>query len=77
MSQWISINDSLPEFDKDVLISVRGKQPFVQVGRLDSVTDSASGKKCNWVDNSERDYLPAYDVLYWMPLPDPATIPEK
>lgn len=74
MNQWISINEAVPDFDCNVLVSVSGKSPYVTIASLSSIRESSCGKSYEWDEVSDRSSL--YCVDWWMPLPEPATIPE-
>lgn len=76
MNQWVLISDVPPQFDKLVLVSVHEMvTPYVTIARLVSLTEDATGKRYKWVDKYEDDFVSS--ILYWMPLPEPATLPES
>jgi len=67
MSDWISVEDRLPENGQDVLL-------------VHMIRDDASSIMSGWVDNNywfENCYygkaarIPASDITHWMPLPSP------
>lgn len=75
---WISINESLPEFDKDVLISIEGKNPCVLIGYLQAKNESSGGTNLIWrADSDEFGRFSNPKITHWMPLPEPATKPEQ
>ena len=77
MNQWISINEALPEFEQNVLVSIEGKSPCVLIGYLDAKKVSSSGTVLIWrADDDEYDKVSNAKINWWMPLPEPATIPE-
>ncbi len=71
---WIPVSKgNLPEFDKNVLLSVDSKTPYVTIGRLNVVKESSDGLYIEFVTINESDYT--VTATYWMPLPEPATKP--
>jgi hypothetical protein len=57
MSEWISVEDRLPEINEEVLIYPSG---WIMCGSFDGET---------WVDEDRVN--PVFHVTYWMPLPMP------
>lgn len=72
---WISIKESLPPFDQNVLVSVAGSSPYVTIASLESKKEYSGGCTLQWDDFQDRGNLS--NVVFWMPLPEPATISEK
>lgn len=63
---WISVKDRLPEFDTNVLVYYTiGIHEYWEIGRLESVLNTANGESPSWIDT---DYN-AIDPALWMPLP--------
>ena len=63
MNEWISVKDRLPEKYTEVLVyrrDLRGYECEIDFGQLCS--------DGTWL------YDDIYDVLYWMPLPDPPEV---
>lgn len=68
MGQWILLADQKPDNNRVVLITVDGYNPYVAIGRYYGNAVSPFF----WAHNTE-----VRGVTYWMPLPEPATIPQK
>lgn len=67
MSEWISVEDRLPEFDIEVLCFMKS---------YDGITGSAVLSHCNesdevWKINGCPFNEMVWDVTHWMPLPPP------
>ena len=61
-SEWISVEERLPEADVEVLV-------VVKIGdRVSVVTDRIYANK--WFNYGKIGHLPGY-VTHWMPLPEP------
>ncbi len=69
MNEWISVEDRLPEIDKQVLVMLGDNKPpceGVMIGRRHC------GTCLNWtVTNSYGSALQTGKVSHWMPLPEP------
>jgi hypothetical protein len=63
MSEWISINDSIPKFDEPVLIFENGSMLIAEL------YESAEGTE--WWGREYRWY-----PSHWMPLPEPPNLIE-
>ena len=70
MSQWISVDDFLPEPEKDVLCyCVRGISHGMTVaGRFYKSLSDEDG--ITWMSFETED-VTKYEVTHWMPLPEP------
>jgi len=65
MSEWISVDERLPDFDKSVFVYCRIYGRFIAY--YTRITeDTNDGIWCDWNDN--RGILPP---THWMPLPEP------
>ncbi len=60
--EWISVEDRLPQYDKEVVYI--DKSNDIHLGRL----ESGMGKEIYW---THYDFLEDEDVTHWMPLPHP------
>lgn len=75
MTEWISVNDRLPELGEDVLVYCKAKTPeftdFIEV----SVRNTY--KLAPWCDEETAwgiRFIPfggEFEVTHWMPLPEP------
>lgn len=82
MTQWISVNDRLPEKKGKYLCYQESiYEGFIRVCsfalNLEQVDeyDFHGEKRCGWYDyDSEYGYYEHTDVIYWMPLPEPPEI---
>jgi hypothetical protein len=78
MTQWISVQEQLPEFEQEVLVSIEGHNPIVLIGYLDAKKVSSSGTTLVWrASDDEYEKVSNAEINWWMPLPTPATIPQK
>lgn len=68
MTQWILLSDQKPDNNKLVLITADRHAPYVAIGRYYGNAVSPFF----WANNTE-----VRSVTHWMPLPEPATIPQK
>jgi hypothetical protein len=80
MSEWISVEDRLPDAYTDVIFFGSSKsegEPGVYFGyRGDTGNYLSGGSRMRWYDKGSReDELYGYDeltfVTHWMPLPEP------
>ena len=77
--QWISVNDRLPEEDKDYLVITNdfGKYSSVKIRSFAKDGETAdeyalAGKKYVWYFwSGEYGYVSTNTVTHWMPLPEP------
>lgn len=60
MTEWISVNDSLPKSNEKVLIFIP-KYPGISIGQLSALV---------WFDEVIR-FDHDNKVTHWMPLPEP------
>ena len=65
LSQWISVDDRLPEREKKVLCTCEHYGVFAGV-----YTDS--GECYEWFNNEEGVYIRSVPITHWMPLPQPS-----
>lgn len=70
MSDWISVEDKLPEFDEPVLLWSTGFTSAAY-GRLDNV--NKKGNAFKWVTFQAVDYTD-YEITHWMSLPNPPEV---
>lgn len=74
--KWISVDEQLPEPNKDVLLIAHGwKSRTIYIGRLRRIEASMGffgieSKASDWTIWGWS-YLVTPTVLYWMPLPEP------
>ena len=77
--QWISVNDRLPEEDKDYLVITNdfGSRQGVDIRWFAKDGETVdeyelAGQKCLWYFyDSEYGYVSTNSVTHWMPLPEP------
>lgn len=62
MSEWISVNEKLPEHGQFVLV-------FVREGIMTVVRADVS--KCNYIFMTQDLRHQVFKVTHWMPLPEP------
>lgn len=71
---WISVKEQLPGFGQTVIVTIDGEDPFVDISDLTFIDGTGTPhwrSPLNVHDESET------NVSFWMPLPEPATIPKK
>lgn len=61
---WISVNDRLPEKDKDVLVFVDNL--YIKIAWIDTVNENGTF----WLYDIQG-YYDEGSIEYWMPLPKP------
>jgi len=71
MGEWISVQDRLPEFRKQILLFCvykvkRKKFNFVTIGILDRTEIDEKGQHNRFEGYSEK----CGDITHWMPLPE-------
>jgi hypothetical protein len=67
--KWISVKDSLPEFNKHVLVYCRIFGTYI--GSHVFIGEFAGKKYGNWNDGKSTGVLPP---THWMPLPEPPKV---
>lgn len=65
MSEWISVNDTLPDDEQECLIMIDVK-PNIEYGKYREQGECWSANWCN-----RRKLYGTYKVTHWMPLPEP------
>ena len=78
--KWVSVEDRLPLIDQDVLCyyTIESKKEktiyeYTVIGRVDSITESGSGKHPSWIDKEYNSLTPTH----WMTLPPKPTPPNQ
>ena len=71
MSDWISVEDRLPERKKKVLLYANTIYPEITVGRLDDWKKFDNIKKNVWIVSGGGYYEMEKSITHWMPLPEP------
>lgn len=78
MSEWISVNDRMPDVEEDVLVFAEGKTGGVIGDTVIAITKrfypmrgwKPESTYIDWV--APWAYFTAnYDITHWMPLPEP------
>lgn len=74
MSNWIKVEDRLPEFGKPVIVVAKGFKeegdyPLL-MAKLIRITEDAEGHHIEWDDYQN---IGLVDVSFWQPLPEPPT----
>lgn len=72
MSDWISVKDRLPKFDKPVIGFIADTKPefmdyAIEIVSLNSVTERGNLKLVEFRGNDYREH----EISHWMPLPKP------
>ena len=70
MSEWIPVTESLPDDDRNVLITVKG-QAIPEIGYIDVFRGHIDDRKqyCAWVACDRGYVFPDGEVVAWMELP--------
>ena len=72
MSEWISVDDRLPNFGDRVLLGAEG---WAQEGGIDAMFSGPIDEVIFWVTSVDAagdwNELPLHEVTHWMPLPEP------
>lgn len=71
MSEWISVEDGLPDYNIPVLVCDEKGDNTPDIARLESVRSFINGKTHDFLEGKSGYDTYYLNVTHWMPLPDP------